>query len=495
LPQNRPPIKQLEQVTRMTLAQNELSKQRKSSQKDASTTAKTNNDREKEFELLEEMAEKSQTNMPEDLVVEELNKKHAIIHTDQFYILTEKQHAFMKGSIDFVLESKASLKNQYENKLITCSDGRTKTKAEIWLKSPKRKEYLGITFDPTNKSNNTLYNIWRGYSVEQVKGNCQRFWDHVRLVICNGNQTYYEYIRKWLASLIQKPNEIATGLVLMGKQGIGKGAFVQPIGHLLGIHFVHLDNLERLLGNFNYHLKNAVLIYGDEAIWGGNKKELGKLKAMVTEEFAIIEPKGKDSIVIRNYRHLILSSNEDWPVHLDRDDRRFLILQVSDKHKEDIPYFKALDNEMKNGGYEALLYDLLNEDISNFDARRLPQNDEAFEVKLESAPRTEEYIYKVLKAGSFDIGKASSSGKWPKDISTTVVYNDYKDWCEYQDLKPERQEALGKSLKKLIHSTHKYQKRLDDGSRPPYYELPTLEKARSEFQKSYKVSGNIWNED
>lgn len=460
--------------------------------------SKASREREKEFENLENQQKKKQEKTPEEIdeeVVEELNKKHAAIHTDQFYILTQKPHAFMKGTTDFVFESKASFKNQYENKFVEYPNGIKKSKAEIWLKSTKRLEYEGITFDPSHSTHkNGLYNIWRGFSVIPVKGDCQKYWDHVLNVICNGNKAYYEYIRKWLAWLIQKPNEIATGLVLMGKQGIGKGAFVKPIGYLLGVHYVHLDSLERLLGNFNYHLKNAVLVYGDEAIWGGNKKDLGKLKGMVTEEYAVIEPKGKDSIVIRNYRHLILSSNEDWPVHLDRDDRRFLVLQVNDKHKEDIPYFKSLDVTMKDyGGHEALLYDLLHEDISGFDARLLPQNDEAFEVKLQSSAYSEQYVFEVLKAGSFDVGNAGQTGIWHKEIPTLAVYNDYRQWCDYQKINPEKIEVLGKSLKKLIPSIYKYQKRMEDGSRPPFYELPPLEKAKAEFQKAYKTSSNIWN--
>ena len=43
----------------------------------------------------------------------------------------------------------------------------------------------------------------------------------------------------------------------------------------------------------------------------------------------------------------MLSSNEDWPVHLDPDDRRFFVLKVSEKHKEDHMYFNAISDELK----------------------------------------------------------------------------------------------------------------------------------------------------
>jgi hypothetical protein len=58
----------------------------------------------------------------------------------------------MFKGVDFVLESKQSFKDSYENKLIKCTDDKYRSKAEIWLKSPDRREYKGITFDPTGNA-------------------------------------------------------------------------------------------------------------------------------------------------------------------------------------------------------------------------------------------------------------------------------------------------------------------------------------------------------
>lgn len=429
----------------------------------------------------------------EDKVVEELNKKHAVVHTSEFSILTEKPHAFIRGAIDFTLESKQSLLNTYENQITNCSDGHQKSKAQIWLKHPKRREFLdGIVFDPSdNGHKKNAYNIWKGFAVEPKKGCCNLFKDHIKTIICAGNLHYYRYVWKWLASLIQHPDVIATGLVIMGSQGTGKGKFVKTIGKLFGPHFVHLDNLERLLGNFNFHLKNAVLVFGDEAIWGGNKKDIGKLKAMVTEEYAMIEPKGKDPIAVRNFRHFILASNEDWPLHLERDDRRFLVLEISDKRKEDFAYFKAIDAELDNGGLEALLYELQNEDISDFNPRELPQNKEAFQVKMSSAPSVELYIYESLNNGCFDIGNPSPDNCWKDTIPTHSIFDDYASWCDRQRIASEKQERLGKALLKLIPSILKSRPRVL-GGRQPIYQLPALSRAREEFQKAYKTGSEIW---
>jgi hypothetical protein len=123
-------------------------------------------------------------------------------------------------------------------------------------------------------------------------------------------------------------------------------------------------------------MKNAVLVFADEAIWGGNRKDVGKLKAAITEPTVMIEHKGKDTVSLNNYRRFIFSSNETWPVHLDPDDRRFFVLKVNQSKIGDYSSFQAIDEELNNGGLEALLYELLNyellnEDISKYNPRMI----------------------------------------------------------------------------------------------------------------------------
>lgn len=432
----------------------------------------------------------------EQKIVNKLNEKHAVVHTDQFFILTEKPHSLYEGT-DFSLESKQSFLNMYENQNFEGSDKKQYNKAKFWLKHQDRRQYPnGIAFDPTTREHTKgRYNIWKGFSVKPKKGGCQLFKNHILEVICSENKEYYRYVFSWMAHLIQKPHELLPGLVLMGEQGTGKNTFVDALGLIFGSHYLPLDNIDQFLGNFNFHLKNAVLIHGNEAVWGGNKKELGKLKAMVTEKFCVIEGKGKDQIAMRNFKHLILSSNEDWPVHLDRDDRRFFVLKISNKHKQDQTYFKGIHKELKNDGLEALLYDLLNEDISEFNPNIIPQSLEAFEIKMQSAPSTEKYIYEVLKAGSFDIGKVVQNEYWRTNrdkysILTDIVFDDYKDWCGHQATRPENETALGRAIKKLIKSIDKSRSRADD--RKARYYLPEFTKAREEFQVSYKAGAEIW---
>lgn len=420
----------------------------------------------------------------EDTIIAEFNKSHAIVHIDQTYILTEKNNSL--GGQDFSLESRQSFKTYYEDESLMCIDGIERCKADIWLKSPKRRKYKGITFDPrSTESKVDQYNLWRGFTKQAKAGSCEKYWAHVKDNICKGDKESYLYLRQWVAGVFQYPDVVHTAIVLCGSQGVGKNSFVDPLRILLGAHYAPLSSIAELVSNFNYHLKNAVLIHANEALWGGNKKEIGTIKAMVTEGYCLIEGKGKDRIMVRNFKHIILSSNEDWPIHLDADDRRFCVLRVSEEHKEDHEYFKAIQDELQSGGYEALLYDLLHEDLNNFNPRKLPSSIDSFSIKMRSAESPHRYLYEVLCEGGFSIGSDNSDAPvWQGTIPKDNIYKDYSQWCEINGEQKLSKELFGRVIKKIIISVE--DARPGGGSRTRCYKFATLRQCQEDFSKAFK---------
>ncbi len=421
----------------------------------------------------------------EDNVINAFNKKHAILHADQTYILTEKINSL--GNKDFSLESRQSFKNYYEDEEVQCADGKWRSKADIWLKSSKRRKYDNIVFDPTTtECVNGHYNLWKGFAKVPQKGDCSKYWQHVQDNICRADEERYYYVRKWLAYVFQRPDEVHTALVLCGSQGVGKNSFVEPLGVLLGSHYAPLSSIHELVSNFNYHLKNAVLIHANEALWGGNKKEIGTVKAMITEQICLIESKGKDRITVRNFKHVILSSNEGWPVHLDTDDRRFFVINVSEKQKENHVYFKAIQEQLNHGGYEALLHNLLHDDLTDFNPRKMPFSSDSFDIKLRSADSAHRYIYEVLFEGGFSIGTLTENENpvWQGPISKNSVYGDYDVWCQKSNEVALTKGLFGKVLKKLIASV--VDTRPGGECRQRYFKFPPLQEARKDFCKAFK---------
>ncbi len=436
-------------------------------------------------ERINEIKKINQTS--EEKVIEEMNKKYAVIHTKSTYILVEKDDN------TYVLDSRASLIHLHENDFFEDAEGKTKNKAKFWLKHPNRRTYKNLIFDPTRPGHyDGNYNIFLGYSIEPKKGDCSLYWEHVREIICNGNEIHYKYVKKWMASVVQKPDLLATALVLRGLQGTGKNKFVEYFGQIFGKHFLTITSLNHIVGRFNAHLQNAYLILANEAIWGGDKREVGALKSIITDPTIFIEAKGKDGFQIKNCRHLIVCSNEDWAVPMDLDDRRFFVLDISPKHKEDTKYFKALHDQMSNEGVDALLYDLLHEDLNDFTPRIMPLNDAGFDMKMKSASSIEQYIYESLKAGSWDVRAGVPVGDFG-DKACQILYGHYKEWCDEEGLKKKSSAEFGKVLKKLIPSVKK-ERPTEEGIRIWTYLFPSLKHCRIEFQQFTKQTDKIWED-
>jgi hypothetical protein len=242
-----------------------------------------------------------------------------------------------------------------------------------WVGHPRRRQYDSIGYYP-NQSDPARLNLWQGFACEPKPGDCSLYMQHVRHNICAGNADHFHYTVNWMAHAVQRP-EIQPGvaIILRGKEGTGKGVFVTMLGRCFGPHFRHVVNEKHLTGNFNAHLQQCTLLYADEAFFAGDRGHESTLKALITEDSILIEPKGLDCFAVRNCVHLVMASNADWVVPASADARRFFCLDVGDAEMQNTEYFGAIAAQMDTGGREALLWDLLNRDISTFDVRRVPQ--------------------------------------------------------------------------------------------------------------------------
>lgn len=245
-----------------------------------------------------------------------------------------------------------------------------------WLEHEHRRTYRGVTFYPNKDFGDTL-NLWRGFNVDAVPGDCGLYLDHLKTVLCRGNVEYYDYLIGWMANAVQYPeNAGQTAVVMRGAQGTGKGTAVKHFGFLFGMHYKHIVSSDHITGQFNSVLRDACVVFADECFAAKDKRHTAALKSLITEELLRSEAKGLDSIETRNCTHLWMATNSDWAVAADLDDRRFFVLNVSPSVKENSKYFGAITRQMENGGHEALLHFLLTYDLTGFEVRHCPKTDE-----------------------------------------------------------------------------------------------------------------------
>jgi len=380
-------------------------------------------------------------------IIEKFNKEHALVWVqgDCKILKEDFDPALQRRTVSF--SSKQHLNLYYADHPKIRVKKRQMTAVNYWVQHPDHRKYQGLTFLPGSNSDG-YYNLWQGFSVEPKEGDCSLYLAHLKDNICRGNVEHYDYLLAWLADGMQRPmNRPGTAIVFRGRTGTGKGVMATHYGRLFGQHFLHLTHSRHLLGHFNAHLAAALLVYVDEGFWAGDKSSEGVLKALITEDTHLVEFKGLNAVPMKNFIRVIISSNHDWVVPAGMDDRRFFVLDVGDKHKEDTNYFKALVNQMQSGGSQALLHYLQNYDYSEVNLRHAPKTAALMEQKVHSMTPVEKFWFECLETGSNRPG-----------------HDDWTDWVECSELhewfvdqakksgSPRRatETELGTHLKKLV---------------------------------------------
>jgi len=254
---------------------------------------------------------------------------------------------------------------------------------EVFAGARQRPTYLDTCFEPNPaKVPPHAFNLWTGFAVVPREGDWSKMRWHIKHVLCSGNEEHFNYVMTFLASIFARPGvKIPASLAFMGEQGTGKSKVFDWVRQAIGSAALKVSSGRHLTGNFNAHLDGKIFLTCEEAFWGGEKKEEGPLKDIISSETLQIEGKFDNLVERPNYVNTVFISNNDWMVPTNGEDaRRFLVLRVSNEKKQDGKYFGALDDEMENGGLEAMVYDLLRWDpkvIGGWDGLRNPPKTDA----------------------------------------------------------------------------------------------------------------------
>ena len=396
-----------------------------------------------------------------DAVIAEFNVKYMVVNEDgkaKLYapahdpILNRRFHHRM----DF-----ADLQKLYLNRTVRVGvdkDGEPvfNQVAGVWLRHRDRRQYIdGVVFDPSgNHDNPDILNLWQGFAVKSKSGSWERMKRHIYEVICCSTQALFDYTLNWMARLVQFPaqqGEVA--IVLKGIEGTGKGTLARALLHILGQHGLTISHAKHLVGNFNAHLRDAVFLFADEAFYAGDKSHVGVLKALITEPTLTVEAKYQNAVQAPNFVHLMMASNEDWVVPASLDARRFLVLEVAATKVRDRAYFTAIWQEMENGGYEAMLHDLLNKDLEGFDVRDVPETEGLQRQKKLSLGTSEAWWMDVLHRGYVwrsKLGLEAYFSEWHETVTTEVLFASYTEFAKAKNERhPMAREAFGRFLVKM----------------------------------------------
>lgn len=328
--------------------------------------------------------------------------------------------------------------------------------SRLWLKWRDRRQYLGrgVVFEPGGPLEvaDDMLNLWRGFGIEAKQGDWPLMRDHIINVVCSGQQEHFDYLIRWMAYAVQHPKEpIGVAVAFRGAQGAGKGIVARTFGRFFGKHFAHIANGEQLTGRFNASLATSCAVFLDEALWAGDKKGEGVLKALITEPRLQLEAKFRDPIMVENRLRIMVASNNDWCVPAGIGDRRWFILDVANTFAGTMHrgYWDALYAEIENGGAAAMFHDLLAMDLSGFDVRAVPHTAAKAQQQAHSLHGTEAWLYHVLQEGS--IGCEHWQDNTGLTVSKDQAYLCFEDFSKQQRAwRPEIKDLWSKKIRAVL---------------------------------------------
>jgi len=260
----------------------------------------------------------------------------------------------------------------------------------------------------------------------------------------------YEYFNNWLAWIVQNPHQrLATSIVLQGQQGSGKTLFCNYVlQKIFGINYCEISQ-EDINNSFNDYIMGKQLIVANEVIYNEkytNSSE--KLKNFISDDYVSVRRKYRDPVFLRNFSHFIFTSNQQVPVKIEHNDRRFSVFK-SEKLENGVEFFEKFTENYEKEIRHYLNY-LINKEVKLREVNYPYWNEVKRNLVNASLNSIESFISDAKEVGGFsELNDWLSKYYGDKENHTLLnpdfdktnkyridrLYHLYKRWCSYNDIK------------------------------------------------------------
>jgi len=331
------------------------------------------------------------------------------------------------------IRSREKLIQRYENKkyIAKIADGSYEKQPfiEKWIKDDTIRTYKRMDiYPPPLECPLNEFNLWTGFAIErsnaQSSGNVEPFLNHMKIFV-NHDDKCFKFIINWFAHMFQRPGELlGVAPFIVGDQGAGKSIVLDEIiAFLMGAdkYFMTADPTTHLFGRFSNGRFNRILVYIDETKGKESCANSEIMKNAITAKTYNHEVKGQDPITVRNFNRFIGTTNNENPVKIEADDRRYVIMTSSSEKIGDKKYFDDLVEYASNECNLKAVYEyLMCVDISKVDW----MNERPItEIYQENKALYIEPLYKFL----VNIVRVLSCDDY--ELNGREFYKAYGKWC------------------------------------------------------------------
>ncbi len=311
----------------------------------------------------------------------------------------------------------AHVREAFANRGEEIVDGtKTSQVIDLWNKSPNRRTFKNVEYRPGEDevSSDNIFNFWEPPKVRSRRGDPKIWLDLVHHVM--RKPVYAEWFLKWLAYPVQNLGaKLFTAMfVYSDQQGTGKTFVVDPImKYVYGENnFYSLDN-DDLQSTFNGYADRSQFVVTNEIYLSDlrdRRMMMGKLKDMITREKVTVNEKFQPKVSRYDHCNYYLTSNHADALHLEPNDRRFMVIEGPNEKLATSTY-RELDDWVRNRNGASIVKHYLENsvDLSGFneksEAMRTPWRDQIIalskDVFYEFAERIIENPDPLRIAGGF----------------------------------------------------------------------------------------------
>jgi len=343
------------------------------------------------------------------------------------------------------------------------------------------------TFDGTDDSLNIfkpwMYRYDNSFTINQLA--VDTFLFHTKEILCNNDESCFNYIIGWLASIIQRPMQ-KTGVcpIFKSSQGVGKGIWFNLISDYIigGNHALMVNSLDTLISKFNAVSFNKQLIAIDEALDSKCHSANSMMKNLITETKQKLELKGKDALEVNSYTNYVVFTNNDFQSLIETNDRRYVCIQCNDRYASKInDIANPLSSEMASkllslyntDDGKSIFHWLASYDLTDFKIMNIPTTNYKKELVLNQANHAIKFLISKLEKiladvnnNVYDNDKISSDSQFVLMNSCDMLFREFNEYKRDENVKCDYSKRLFDKLireagfellrKKLCGVEHRY---------------------------------------
>lgn len=238
---------------------------------------------------------------------------------------------------------------------------------------------------------------------------------------CGNSEPLQHYVIRWMAHALQKPYELpGVVLILSGPKGAGKDTPLDfLIKHVFGKYSAtNYVNNAQFFEKHDTGRKGMLLVKLEEADRLMCLKNASDLKGMITGSEVKYNPKGERAVTVPNFCRFAFTTNRGNPVDFGDNERRFVICACSGEKRGDLDYWTMIRDKLFNDQAGKAVADyLLGIDLTDFNIRRLPENE--YQADVVEAELSSEQRFVASWAG--------------EKVAATPFYQLYRDYCVEND--------------------------------------------------------------